>query len=97
MGQNVNEAPLGSRWVLVDIIIEHNMSVMFLEIKLKLDRSCCRLTRIEATRKIERCWCSYRDKQMFKLLKYAICAAVSGHNRLCFRQPLLSLTDFRGS
>jgi len=46
MGQNVKEAPLGSR-----------------------------LTRIEATRKIERCWCSYRDKQMFKLLKYAICAA----------------------
>ena len=27
--------------------------------------------------KIERCWCSYRDRQMFKLLKYAICAAVS--------------------
>ena len=36
-----------------------------------------RLTRIEAARKIERYWCSYRDKQMFKLLKYAICAAVS--------------------
>ncbi|KAJ7333190.1 hypothetical protein OS493_018366 [Desmophyllum pertusum] len=46
MGQNVNEAPPGSRF-----------------------------TRIEASRKIERFWCSYRDKQMFKLLKYAICAA----------------------
>lgn len=34
-----------------------------------------RLTIIEAARKIERYWCSYRDKQMFKLLKYAICAA----------------------
>lgn len=34
-----------------------------------------RLVRVEAARKIERCWCSYRDKQMFKLLKYAICAA----------------------
>ena len=39
--------------------------------------SSCRLTRVEAARKIERFWCSYRDKQMFKLLKYAICAAVS--------------------
>ncbi|KAL9965633.1 hypothetical protein ACROYT_G029462 [Oculina patagonica] len=46
MGQNINEAPPGSR-----------------------------ITRIEAARKIERFWCSYRDKQMFKLLKYAICAA----------------------
>ncbi|XP_074632957.1 uncharacterized protein CXorf58 homolog isoform X2 [Acropora palmata] len=34
-----------------------------------------RLVRVEAARKIERCWCCYRDKQMFKLLKYAICAA----------------------
>lgn len=24
---------------------------------------------------IERCWCSYRDRQMYKLLKYAICTA----------------------
>ena len=31
---------------------------------------------VEAARTIERCWCSYRDKQIFKLLKYAICAAV---------------------
>lgn len=30
---------------------------------------------VEAARTIERCWCSYRDKQIFKLLKYAICAA----------------------
>lgn len=34
-----------------------------------------RLTRVEAARKIEQSWCSYRDRQMFKLLKYAICAA----------------------
>ncbi|XP_068686813.1 uncharacterized protein CXorf58-like [Montipora foliosa] len=34
-----------------------------------------RLVRVEAARKIERFWCCYRDKQMFKLLKYAICAA----------------------
>ncbi|XP_001628550.3 uncharacterized protein CXorf58 homolog isoform X2 [Nematostella vectensis] len=32
-------------------------------------------TRMEAVQRIERNWCSYRDKQMFKLLKYAICAA----------------------
>ncbi|XP_028405653.1 putative uncharacterized protein CXorf58 [Dendronephthya gigantea] len=30
---------------------------------------------VEAARAIERCWCSYRDRQIFKLLKYAICAA----------------------
>ncbi|XP_022095200.1 putative uncharacterized protein CXorf58 [Acanthaster planci] len=33
------------------------------------------LTEILAARAIERCWCSYRDRQMFKLLKHAICAA----------------------
>ena len=92
MGQNVKEASLGSRWVLVDI--EHNISVnMHMLLEIKFDRSCCRLTRIEATRKIERCWCSYRDKQMFKLLKYAICAAVSGQSLPFFRQPLLLKFD----
>lgn len=34
-------------------------------------------TRMQATRIIENTWCSYRDRQMFKLLKFAICAAVS--------------------
>ncbi|XP_030837862.1 putative uncharacterized protein CXorf58 [Strongylocentrotus purpuratus] len=33
------------------------------------------LTQLLAARSIERCWCSYRDKQMFKLLKHAVCAA----------------------
>ncbi|XP_072035268.1 uncharacterized protein CXorf58-like [Amphiura filiformis] len=33
------------------------------------------LKQVLAVRAIERCWCSYRDKQMFKLLKHAICAA----------------------
>ncbi|XP_041483306.1 putative uncharacterized protein CXorf58 [Lytechinus variegatus] len=33
------------------------------------------LTHLLAARSIERCWCSYRDKQMFKLLKHAVCAA----------------------
>ncbi|XP_071950456.1 uncharacterized protein CXorf58-like [Antedon mediterranea] len=28
-----------------------------------------------AAHMIERCWCSYRDRQMFRLLKHAICAA----------------------
>ena len=31
---------------------------------------------IQAARMIERTWLAYRDKQMFKLLKHAICAAV---------------------
>ncbi len=31
----------------------------------------------DAVRVIERAWCSYRDQQMFQLLKYAVCAAVS--------------------
>ncbi len=31
----------------------------------------------EAVKIIERSWCSYRDQQMFQLLKYAVCAAVS--------------------
>eukprot|EP00794_Sanderia_malayensis_P011024 gene11024-12188_t len=29
----------------------------------------------EAVKIIERCWCSFRDQQMFQLLKYAVCAA----------------------
>lgn len=28
-----------------------------------------------AAHKIENCWCCYRDRQMFKLLKYAVCTA----------------------
>ena len=86
MGQNVNEAPPDSRWVSIDIewnITEYKRIAFSSFQKLhQCDRSFCRLTRIEATRKIERFWCSYRDKQMFKLLKYAICAAVSGQNIL---------------
>ena len=31
---------------------------------------------VKAARTIEKCWCSFRDRQIFKLLKYAICAAV---------------------
>lgn len=34
---------------------------------------------IQAVKIIERTWCSYRDKQMFRLLKHAICAAVTKH------------------
>ncbi|KAK2150952.1 hypothetical protein LSH36_381g02102 [Paralvinella palmiformis] len=33
------------------------------------------IKRILAARRIERCWLGYRDRQMFKLLKHAICAA----------------------
>ncbi|XP_077987846.1 uncharacterized protein CXorf58-like [Glandiceps talaboti] len=33
------------------------------------------VNRIVAVRIIERTWCSYRDRQMFRLLKHAICAA----------------------
>lgn len=33
------------------------------------------LEKVLAARTIERCWCSYRDRQMFKLLKHAVCAA----------------------
>ncbi|XP_078612468.1 uncharacterized protein CXorf58-like isoform X4 [Branchiostoma floridae x Branchiostoma japonicum] len=33
------------------------------------------IIRMTATRVIERAWLSYRDKQMFKLLKHAVCAA----------------------
>lgn len=39
----------------------------------------CRKQEKDAVGVIERSWCSYRDSQMYKLLKYAICAAVSGH------------------
>ena len=38
----------------------------------------------DAVKVIERSWCSYRDYQMFKLLKYAICAAVSGSSAIPF-------------
>ena len=34
-------------------------------------------SRVSAARIIERCWLGYRDRQMFKLLKHSICAAVS--------------------
>ncbi|PIK37914.1 hypothetical protein BSL78_25264 [Apostichopus japonicus] len=33
------------------------------------------LEKVLAARSIERCWCSYRDRQMFKLLKHSVCAA----------------------
>ncbi|CAH1245754.1 CXorf58 [Branchiostoma lanceolatum] len=33
------------------------------------------IIRMTATRVIERAWLSYRDRQMFKLLKHAVCAA----------------------
>ncbi|XP_002736551.1 uncharacterized protein CXorf58-like [Saccoglossus kowalevskii] len=33
------------------------------------------VSRILATRILERAWCSYRDRQMFRLLKHAVCAA----------------------
>ncbi|XP_071477892.1 uncharacterized protein CXorf58-like [Diadema antillarum] len=33
------------------------------------------MTHLLAARTIERSWCAYRDKQMFRLLKHAICAA----------------------
>jgi len=36
-----------------------------------------RLIRQAAATIIERAWIAYRDKQMFKLLKHAVCAAVS--------------------
>ncbi|XP_062521541.1 uncharacterized protein CXorf58 homolog [Corticium candelabrum] len=29
----------------------------------------------EASKKIQRCWCSYRDRQLFKMLKSAVCVA----------------------
>ena len=35
-----------------------------------------RLHRMIAVRIIERAWLSYRDHQMFRLLKHAVCAAV---------------------
>ena len=55
--------------------------------------SNCRLTRIEAARKIEQFWCSYRDKQMFKLLKYAICAAVGFGLREMIFEGLISFAN----
>lgn len=34
-----------------------------------------KINQIEAVKVIERCWCSFRDRQMFRLLKHTVCAA----------------------
>lgn len=40
-----------------------------------LDGPYNKINQIEAVKVIEKCWCSFRDKQMFRLLKHTICAA----------------------
>lgn len=40
-----------------------------------LDDPYNKVNQIEAAKVIEKCWCSFRDRQMFRLLKHTVCAA----------------------
>ena len=42
-----------------------------------------RMIRQAAATIIEKAWIGYRDRQMFKLLKHAVCAAVSIYQCIC--------------
>ncbi|XP_071798955.1 uncharacterized protein CXorf58-like [Asterias amurensis] len=54
---------------------EQNSFVEIPQPKISPETQQRELMQIIAARSIERCWCAYRDRQMFKLLKHAICAA----------------------
>ena len=46
-----------------------------------------------AARKIETAWLGMRDRQLFKLLKHAVCAAVSHLPSICFPYTHHTLVD----
>lgn len=80
MGHKVDELPSQSGYAEGFVFSSFLMSKVYSILSTNVVKPysfCYSLSRLQASRIIENSWCSYRDRQMFKLLKFAICAAVS--------------------